>query len=244
MAYPNALALSDARSTRLHPARRQPLPTVATPAEDADLPSGHLTGFTLGWDHGHYGLTPPVELMFPGSSIRLGWEAARKAFGMRVLHPRAQTRRWLALRIDAWLRGISFELTQVTPHYLQQLETSWCPVLRRALDRDAEPSEPSSVARVRCDAGFAAGNLVVMSQQAQSAKAELSWQEAQERASSVEVGPIQTIAGLDAREWQRMAVLCSFVTPMPQSLAANIPMLLLPPNRLRLLNPIQALQAL
>jgi hypothetical protein len=36
----------------------------------------------------------------------------------------------------------------------------------------------------------------------------------------------------------------SFVTPLPHEVAATLPLLVLPPNRLRLLNPIQGLQAL
>jgi len=38
-------------------------------------------------------------------------------------------------------------------------------------------------------------------------------------------------------------VLCSFVEPLPHDEACAIPMLVLPPNRLRLFNPVQALQA-
>ena len=43
--------------------------------------------------------------------------------------------------------------------------------------------------------------------------------------------------------WSRLAVLMSFVTPLPHEQAARLPLLVLPPNRLRLLNPVQALQA-
>ncbi|MFX5464791.1 hypothetical protein ABTD44_20675, partial [Acinetobacter baumannii] len=42
----------------------------------------------------------------------------------------------------------------------------------------------------------------------------------------------------------RLAVLASFVTPLSHEQAAAMPLLVLPPNRLRLFNPIQALQAL
>ena len=40
-----------------------------------------------------------------------------------------------------------------------------------------------------------------------------------------------------------MAVLCSFVEPLSHVRAAALPLLVLPPNRLRLFNPVQALQA-
>jgi hypothetical protein len=39
-------------------------------------------------------------------------------------------------------------------------------------------------------------------------------------------------------------VLTSFVTPMPHAEAAALPLLVLPPNRLRVLNPVQALQVM
>jgi len=42
----------------------------------------------------------------------------------------------------------------------------------------------------------------------------------------------------------RLAVLASFVTPLSHDEAAQIPLRVLPPNRLRLFNPVQALQAL
>ena len=51
------------------------------------------------------------------------------------------------------------------------------------------------------------------------------------------------MAGLSAAQWSRVATLCSFVTPLPHHDACEHPLLLLSPNRLRLFNPAQALQA-
>jgi hypothetical protein len=42
-------------------------------------------------------------------------------------------RKWLQLRLHAWLRGRSVELVQVTPHYLQQIDVSHCPITRAPL---------------------------------------------------------------------------------------------------------------
>lgn len=39
-------------------------------------------------------------------------------------------------------------------------------------------------------------------------------------------------------------MLVSFATPMPHAKAANLPLLVLPPNRLRVLNPVQSLQVM
>jgi hypothetical protein len=195
-------------------------------------------GFELGWDFAHYGLTPPVEHLFAASALLQGWQAGRASFGERTLKANRHIRMCLQLRTYALMRGLSFESLQVTANYLQQIDTEHCPITRRALGSER------SVDRVRHDAGYAAGNLVILSRQANRAKAGHGYQAAQEIACSVAAGPIQEIAGLGPREWARVATLCSFVTELPHEEAAQIPLLILPPNRLQLFNPIQALQAL
>jgi len=54
---------------------------------------------------------------------------------------------------------------QVTPNYLQQIAVTHCPITRETLTE-----EQASIDRVRNDAGYAAGNLVMMSQRANQAK--------------------------------------------------------------------------
>ncbi|MFO1269065.1 MAG: hypothetical protein U1F67_21345 [Rubrivivax sp.] len=49
---------------------------------------------------------------------------------------------------------------------------------------------------------------------------------------------------LDAAAWWRLAALRSFATPLPQADAARLPLAVLPPNRVRVLNAAQALQVL
>ena len=80
-------------------------------------------------------------------------------------------RKWLQLRLHAWLRGRSVELVQVTPNHLQQIEVSHCPITRVALSAATLEATDASVDRVRNDAGYAAGNLAVMSTKANHAKA-------------------------------------------------------------------------
>jgi len=203
----------------------------------APLPAGKRVGFELGWDYAHHGVTPPVEHLFSNSPLRQGWQAGQATFGRRTLKARSHTLLWLQLRTHAWTRGRHFETLLLTPNYLQQLDTDWCPITRHALDQ-------RSVDRVRDDAGYAAGNLAVMSPAANRAKASHGWAEASEIARSLAMGPFTEIAGLGSQAWQRIAVLCSFVTELPHEQAALIPLHVLPPNRLRLFNPIQALQAL
>lgn len=206
-----------------------------------ELPPGSHDeiGFELGWDYAHHGLTPPVEHLFVTSALRQGWESGRATFGQRTLRSGRHTALWLQLRCHAWMRGRSFETTLLTPNYLQQIEAEHCPITRQRLD-----DTNRSMDRVRDDAGFAAGNLVQMSQQANQAKGQHDHQSVKSLLEGIANGPIKTIGGLDAAAWQRVATLLSFVTELPHEEAARQALHLMPPNRLHLFNPIQALQAL
>jgi hypothetical protein len=99
------------------------------------------------------------------------------------------------------------------------------------------------VDRVNNDAGYSAGNLAVMSVRANAAKAHYAWDDAMAFVRQIEA-QLGTIDGLDAAQWARLAVLMSYATPLPHAVAAALPMLVLPPPRLRLLNAVQCLQAL
>ena len=82
-------------------------------------------GFELGWDHAHHGVLPPAPYMQEPSALRDGALAGQATFGQRTLLPTRHVRKWLQLRLQAWLRGRSFETMQVTPHYLQQLDVTY-----------------------------------------------------------------------------------------------------------------------
>jgi hypothetical protein len=230
------------------------LAAIAHPCAESRAPAALLTthehiGFELGWDHAHYGVTPPAPYAQEPSPPRHGWLAGEAAFGARTLKPSATVRLWLQLRLHAWLRGRSVELFQVTPNHLQRLEVSHCPITRDALGSAAAERREASIERVRSDAGYAAGNLVMISARAQVAKAAHRFADAQAIARRLEADPERGNTapaqqdGLNAAQWGRIAVLCSFVEPLPHARACELPLLLLPPNRLRLFNPVQALQA-
>lgn len=206
--------------------------------QPAETSAHSRLGYELGWDFAHHGLTPPIDHLFTTSPLLQGWQAGRATFGNRTLKASRHVNQWLMLRTHAWARGRQFEALQLTPNYLQQLETTHCPILRCPLEGQG------SIDRVRDDAGYAAGNLVLMSVGANQAKARHNHASATELAQSVAQGPIHEIAGLGPQQWQRVAVLCSFVTELPHEEAAQIPLSVMPPNRLRQFNPIQALQAL
>lgn len=200
-------------------------------------------GFELGWDYAHYCLVPPAPYAQELSALRNGLLAGKAAFGARTLPATRPVRKWLQLRLHAWLRGRSVELMQVTPHYLQQLDVSHCPITRVSLSTATLDSSDASIDRVRNDAGYAAGNLAVMSTKANHAKAGHGFHDALRFVKQIETGKLGGIDGLSAAQWSRVAVLCSFVEPMAYDDACIVPMLVLPPNRLRMFNPVQALQA-
>lgn len=215
------------------------------------------TGFELGWDHARHGLTPPPEQLSAASAIRQGFEAGRASFGGRTRLATPTVQLWLQLRQQAWLRGLAFETLSVTPNYLGQLQTSHCPVTRHALTvgRQLPPHgapQDRVVARVCEDAGYAAGNLAVIGLAADLAKTDLAWDDAWARAETLRINArnnarlhgVAQADGLNANAWRRLAVLMSFVTPLAHHDAARLPLLVLPPNRLHLLNPIQGLQVL
>ena len=202
------------------------------------------SGFELGWDYAHYGTVPPADHLHPLSPVRQGWEAGRDSFGRRTLQSTRFTRKWLQLRLNAWLRGRVFEGLQVNPAFLRQIDVAVCPVTREVLTHGTGELSDASVDRVFNDAAYAAGNLAVMSTRANHAKSAYGVDDAMAFVRQIEVGRLGQIDGLSAEHWARIAVLTSFATPMSHARAANLPLLVLPPNRLRVLNPVQSLQVM
>lgn len=200
-------------------------------------------GFEIGWDFAHYRLVPPVEQLLPGNPVRDGWEAGQSVFGARTLRSTAHVRKWLQLRLGAWMRGKAFELVQVTPNFLQRIDVPNCPITGLALTHATAADTDASVDRVNNLAGYAAGNLAVMSSRANRAKSACDWRDAAAFVRQIEAGGLGQIDGLTAREWARLAALISFCTPLSHAEASNLPLLVLPPPRLRILNPVQAVQA-
>jgi hypothetical protein len=203
-----------------------------------------LAGFELGWDHAHYRLVPPAEHLHEGHPVRQGWQAGQSVFGARTLKSTPAVRQWLQLRLTAWLRGQAFENLSVTPNFLAQLEVAFCPVTALPLTHGTGAPTDAVIERANAAAAYAAGNLVMMSRQAAAAKAQCAWNDALGFAEDIATGRVDHVAGLDAAAWQRMGVLMSLATPLKHAQVASLPLVTLPPNRLRVLNPVQALQTL
>jgi hypothetical protein len=200
-------------------------------------------GFDIGWDHAHHGLVPPAELLLDGTPLGQGWRAGRAVFGRRTLATQRATRQWLALRTLAWRRGIAYETQQLGANHLAQIHTDRCPVLRTLLGGAEGQADAPVFERLNPQAGYAAGNVAVMSAAAAQARIGVDVLEALRRAHRLAAGG-EVPGGLDAAAWWRLAALRSYTTPLPFHEAACVPMAVLPPNRVRLLNAPQGLQAL
>jgi hypothetical protein len=100
------------------------------------------------------------------------------------------------------------------------------------------------VDRLNLRSGFVLGNLVTISQEAAHARDAMSVEQTVRQARVQQHAGSARTGVLTAAEWWRMAVLQSFATPMPFAQAARLPLAVLPPSRVRVLNPVQALQTL
>ena len=215
-------------------------------SQQSEVVSASLTDcteFQIGWDHAHHALVPPAPWMRAGSAVLHGWTAAKAVFGLRTLRACSATRSWLALRLLARQRGWVFENQQVTPNYLQQIQVQRCPVRRLALGGAPGQADAAVHARINPGGGVAAGNLVQLSAAAALLLEQVDVEEAVRRARRAECTSAE-VEGQDAATWWRLATLRAFATPLPFSLVARLPLALLPPNRVRLLNAVQGLQAL
>lgn len=209
------------------------------------------TGFEIGWDHAHYGLVPPPGLLLAGTPVCQGWMAGKAVFGRRVLAATRAVRLWLELRTLAWRQGVAFDSQQVTPNHLAQIHSPICPVLRQPLGGAAGDALAAVVQRLNPHAAYAAGNLATLSQRAaqalsgvDAAQAVRCARRAERSAGGIPGMQDGLVDGLSAPAWWRLASLRSFATPLPFFEAACLPLAVLPPNRVRLLNSAQGLQAL
>jgi len=201
------------------------------------------TGFDIGWDHARHGLVPPAPLLHAGTPVCQGWMAGRAVLGRRAPGTHRTTRQWLQLRLLAWRAGVAFDTRQVTPQHLARIHVTRCPVLRRPLGgTTADPAAPV-VERLDPHAGYVAGNLAVIGRLAAQAREDVDLMQAVRHARLAELGG-EPVAGLDAAAWWRLAVLRSFVTPLPLHQAARLPLAVLPPAGVRPVNGVQRLQLL
>jgi hypothetical protein len=193
----------------------------------------------IGFDHARHGLPLPAAHLHPGSPLYAGWQAALARRLTRHRDPNSNQRRHLMLRLQAWLEGVAFEDQLLTPHYLQQLDASHCPVTRAALHDEQGHAQQRRWVRLRQHEGYAAGHLAVLSATAANALKGRSLAELNALARQA-LRQAEPLEGLEANQWARLASLVACVSPEADPLAVAA---VLPPNRLQMAHTSQALQA-
>lgn len=214
------------------------------PGDTGGAAAFDAAGFEIGWDYARHRLTPPADHLHGRHPVRQGWDAGREAFGLRTLQPSRHVRRWLQLRLQAWLRDEAFEPVMVTPRYLALIEPQRCPVTRELLTHGEDAPTDAAVIRLQPQAGCAAGHLAVVSRRAALACGSASPAELQSLVRRLRDSGLAAAGGLDLAQWERLAALHGYVTAQAHERIATLPLRVLPPNRLRLLNPVHALQVM
>ncbi len=199
-------------------------------------------GFQIGWDHARHGLVPPPEWL-EGTPLGQGWRAGKAVQGGRTMPAPWVTRQWLALRAQAWREGAAFDTEHLTAVRLARLHGARCPITRAALGGARGTPDAPVVERLDPARGYALDNVAVISLAASRARAGLSTLDALRRAHRLQAGE-PADGGLDAAAWTRLAALRAFATPLPFHEAARLPLTVLPPPGVVLVNPVQRLQVL
>jgi hypothetical protein len=151
--------------------------------------------------------------------------------------------RWWRLQGRARRAGQAVEPLLVTPDFLARIDVPCCPVTREPIGRST-----AQVLPLRDDASVAAGHLATVGARAAAAPAGRwtdAWAEADRQGAAGAGNPDRgdPTTTLDSRQWRRLALLRAFVSPLTPAQAAVLPLLVLPPPRLRVLSPVQGLQA-
>ncbi len=225
-----------------------PTPTPApAPTPTSTLAPGAASAraaAALGRAYARHGCRPPLDVLPPGHPVRTAWEATCAGAEAAPTHPGRWLRAWLRLRLQAWQRGVELDPLLLQPALLRRIDVASCPVTGERLTDDQGSDRDATIVALDPRRGWTVGNLAMVSRRAAEALALRSVAEMQAIAGRIDAGGPVAVAGLDARQWTRAAVLAAFATPLPHGRAASLPLLLLPSPRLPLANPAQALQLL
>lgn len=204
------------------------------------------TGFEIGWDHYAHTLLLPCNLTPEEFDLTLlGFRAAKQRNVPQIPHDRF-VRKWLHLRLNAWRRSRTFDAS-VIPELIKRIDVSHCPITKIKLTYGAGAESDWSVDRVSNNAGYAPGNLVIVSSLANIAKSNYNYEEITRFASNKEIALPAGKSGLRAltkMEWMRWRSISShvIVSPEDDSIHYDIaPCVCVPPRNIPM-NASSALQ--
>ena len=112
-------------------------------------------------------------------------------------------RKWLGVRLNAVKRGMVVD-PSVTPEFLRYITSDICPVTLEPLDfgTKGQSRMNPSLDRLVNEVGYLAGNICVLSQRANRAKGEMTFEEVVALAQNGDA-----IHGLEGVEWMRLCSL-------------------------------------
>lgn len=142
----------------------------------------------------------PLQPDWP-APVREGFAVAAALDRRRGRQDDRFTRKWLHLRLSAWLRGRRVA-GDVTVELLRGLDLTHCPVTREPLTHGTRRGTDASVDRLNNDGAYAATNLALMSARVNRAKGGRSFAEVLALSRRQE-----PTASLQPQEWLRLAVL-------------------------------------
>ncbi|AOY97569.1 hypothetical protein BKK79_37165 (plasmid) [Cupriavidus sp. USMAA2-4] len=203
-------------------------------------------GFDIGFDYAANGLELPSHIRDEESELpaalfqgyRYGVERHGRSHGRSDRF----TRKWLQLRVNAWRRLRHFD-DRVTPGYLRTIDVVYCPITRVKLEHGTGSMDSWSVDRIYNGAGYAPGNLAVISRRANEAKGTLTVEKVVRilaGESSWELDP-----ALGREEWRRAICLMAWSDPtIAPQVSGRLPMVVAPTPRTLLHSPYTAFQIL
>ncbi len=156
-------------------------------------------GFDIGWDLAAYGLKMPE---FANDALKAGYSEARVRRTTKLLKQDRYIRKWMQLRVNAWLRH-RFVAETVTATYIRFIDVPTCAVTGGALTHATGLDTDWSVDRINNDGAYTPGNLVILSTKANKIKGRKTFHDVCEHAA----GRGEDTALLSQLEWARMVAL-------------------------------------
>ena len=176
---------------------RKPLKMVGISMSELSLDE---TGRSIGYNFARLGLPVP-ESATP--ALNDGYREGKQRFPSRAMLMDVDYERKLhQLQYSAYCRSRAVD-SNVSVQLIKDIEAPVCPVCLIHLTRSTLTGSDWSIDRANNDGAYAAGNLVMMSTQANRAKGALSLDDVLARSGNTD----KAVDGLTEKQWSRLASL-------------------------------------
>ena len=154
-------------------------------------------GYVIGQDWSYFNQPLPIEA---DAAIYRGYEN-NMAHTPRGFEVTRFIKKWLQLRHHAYLRNRTVS-DDVTPELIRAIDVSFCQITETDLTHGFQIGSDWSVESLCNEAGYAWGNLVIISKMANEARGQMSYQDICDASDSK-----KSINGLTPIEWERYRCL-------------------------------------